>query len=130
MPTMQLVHKELSYAIIGACFEIHNEIGGGHKEKIYQKGLASCLRNRGIVFREQVRVDLQIAGESVGVNVLDFLVEDKVIVEIKSSGFFRMSDFRQTRSYLQSLDKQLALLVAFTPTGVKYRRILNLPSNS
>lgn len=122
----KLVHDELSYQIIGSCFEVHNEIGGGHRESFYQKGLAAVLRQREIPFQEQVHVDLVVAGEKVGKYFLDFLVDKRVIIEIKSSKFFRQSDFRQATAYLQALKLELALLVAFTPTGVRYKRVVNL----
>lgn len=124
----ELVFREITHEIIGSAFEVHNEIGGGHKEHIYQKSLAICLRKRGLKVEEQVRVDLMIHDEKIGMYYLDFLINDKVVIEIKSSKFFRQSDFRQTVSYLQSLNKKLGLLIAFTPTGVRYKRVLNLPN--
>ncbi len=126
---MQLIHEDLTYRIIGCLFELHNEIGGGHKEKIYQKGLGSVLGLRGISYKEQVMVDLVLYDQPIGKYFLDFLVSDQVIIEIKSRSHFTMSDFRQATAYLQALNLQLAILVAFTPTGVRYRRIVNLPTH-
>lgn len=123
---MELVHKEISHVILGSCFEVYNEIGGGHKEKIYQKALSICFGKRSILFKQQVCVDLKVHDQIVGRYFVDFLVSDKVLVEIKSSRFFRMADFRQVTGYLQALNLKLALLIAFTPTGVRYRRVVNL----
>ncbi len=124
---MELVHEELSYKILGVLFEVNKEVGYGHREKIYQKAIAAHLRNRNIPFREQVEADLIAAGEKIGSVILDFLVEDRVVLEIKASNFFVASDFRQVKTYLQTMRLQLAILATFSPTGVRHQRIVNLP---
>lgn len=121
-----LVYPELSYKIIGAAFQIHNEIGVGHKEKFYQKALAVAFRDVGIKFREQVHCPLLFRGEKVGRYFLDFLVEDKVVVELKSGEKFLRQNINQVYSYLKTNNLPLGILVNFTKEGVKFKRIVNV----
>ena len=123
---MEIIHKELSYEVMGALFDVFNEIGYGHKEKIYQKALSQVLKQKKISFDEQIKTDLYMKEEVVGIYFLDFLIENKIVLEIKSRTNFRAADLRQAKAYLNSLNLQLAILATFTPSGVKYRRILNI----
>ena len=123
---MNLVEKELSYTVVGALFAVFNEIGYGHKETVYQRALAAALREKKLKFREQVHTELIAFGEVVGKYYLDFLVEEKIIVEIKALANFRAMDYRQAKSYLQATKLPPAILASFTPDGVRYRRVLNI----
>ncbi|MDP2631639.1 MAG: GxxExxY protein [Candidatus Uhrbacteria bacterium] len=126
---MELIYKDLSYQIVGALFDVHNEIGGGHKEKIYQRAVASSLARRGIPFEEQVRAELKVFEDPVGYYFLDFLIDNKIILELKAKSFYRMADFRQATKYLQALDLKLAILATFTTTSVRTRRVINFPDS-
>ena len=99
---MTLIHKELSYEILGALFDVFNEIGYGHKEQVYQRAVSKVLSQKNIPFKEQVKGDLKMGEEKVGVYFFDFLIDEKVILELKSRSNFRSADFRQAISYLKS----------------------------
>jgi len=68
---------------------------------------------------------VDLSGVKVGRNFLDFLIEDKLILELKCGHRFIKSHFEQTNSYLKALDKKLAVLAMFTPKGVRFHRLLN-----
>lgn len=121
-----LVYPELSYKIVGSAFDVHNEVGFGYKEQIYQKALAKAFRVSGIGFKEQVYSPVDYKGESVGKYYLDFLVDGKVVVELKSGDKFVKQNIKQVYSYLKANDLRLGILVNFTKEGVKFRRIVNL----
>ncbi len=122
---MALVQEQLSYQVLGALFDVMNEIGYGHKEHIYQKAIPIALSNRNIPYKEQVRVKIVMMGEHVGSGYIDFLIDERLVLEIKSSYSFRSADFQQIQRYLKTLKLQLGILAAFSPTGVRYRRVLN-----
>lgn len=124
---MEFVHGELSYQILGVLFEVNKEVGYGHKEYVYQKAICALFRSKNIPFQEQVRSEIRVAGEVIGELVLDFLVEEKIILELKASNHFRSADYRQVKTYLNTTGLQLAILATFTPNGVRYQRVLNLP---
>ncbi len=121
-----LVHPELSYKIIGCAYEVYNELGFGHQEKLYQKALAIAFKKEKILFKEQVYSPLKFQDEVVGRMYFDFLVEEKIIVELKKSQFYSKANIDQVVEYLKTSKLQLALLINFTPNGVNYKRLLNI----
>jgi GxxExxY protein len=121
-----VVYPELSYQIVGALFDVSNELGSGHLEKIYQRAVAEALRKRGISFVEQVPFDIVFQETKVGVYILDFLIEGKIVLEIKQGDRFRRTNMDQVNAYLRLTGCKLALLANFTSDGVKSRRLVNL----
>ena len=121
-----LVYPELSYKIVGILFEVYNETGPGHQEKYYQKAIASALKDLKIKFKEQVKVDLKFRDEKVGLYYLDFLIEDKIILEIKRGDRFSKHFFEQINAYLKASGLKLGLLANFSSSGLKFKRIVNL----
>ncbi|MBD3251417.1 GxxExxY protein [Candidatus Uhrbacteria bacterium] len=120
-----LILPELSYQIVGALYDVYNELGFGHQERIYQRAIADTFRSRSIPFVEQYEVPVHFHQKKLGTYRLDFLIQDAVILEIKQGNYFRPSNIKQTLSYLKSLNKQLAILANFTRSGVSFRRIVN-----
>ncbi len=111
---------------MGAAFDVYNEIGSGHHEKYYQRALAESLRNQNLSFQEQVFTPLKFKGSTIGKNFFDFLIENKIIVEIKKGERFSKTNIDQVLEYLKTGKLQLALLINFGTDGVKFRRIVNL----
>lgn len=123
-----MVQPELSYRIVGALFDVYNALGHGLLEKTYQRAVAEALKNRGLAFKEQVPVPIAFQGVEVGKQYLDFLIEDKVILELKQGDRFKKGNLDQVNAYLKSGNKQLAILANFTKEGVLFRRIVNIHS--
>lgn len=121
-----LIYPELSYVIIGILFEVYNTIGPGHKEKYYQKSVALALKTSGNHFKEQVNSSVIFKGEKVGDYFLDFLIENKIVLEIKSGDKFLKQNINQVYSYLKTENLKLGILANFTKEGLKFKRILNL----
>jgi GxxExxY protein len=128
-----LLYPQLSYQIIGCAYDVFNELGPGHPEKVYQRAMAVALRNRNIAFKEQQHHGVQFSGEKVGTGYCDFLVEEKIVVEIKKGNNFSISHMEQVFKYLKSSNLLLALVVTFGAEGVRFKRIPNIkpqaPSN-
>lgn len=123
-----LVFPELNYTIIGILFEVYNNLGPGYKEKYYQKAIATALKNAGILFKEQVYCPITFENANVGHCYIDFLIDNKVILEIKSGEKFLKRNIKQIHSYLRVKDLKLGLLANFTKEGLKFKRILSLYS--
>src|SRR4051812_28894379 len=96
-----LVYPELSFEIVGCAFEVFNELGYGHAEKYYQKALAVALKNKKIPHKEQVHYALRFQGESIGKGYCDFVVDNKVIVELKRNPHFSKANIDQVNRYLR-----------------------------
>jgi GxxExxY protein len=107
------VHPELSHAIVGAAIEVHRRIGPGQLESVYQRSLACELRYRAIAFEAQVPIAMQYRGECVGEFFADFIVDDKVIIELKAVERLHPAHTAQVLSYLRATKLRLGLLMNF-----------------
>jgi GxxExxY protein len=122
----KLVHKELSCKIVWVMFNVFRQIGAGHPEKVYQKAISNSFLKLGIGFKEQIPCDLICDGLKVGRYYFDFLVEDKIVVEIKRNYRLRDRDYQQIKGYLSALNLDLGLLVLFNYEGASCKRVLNI----
>lgn len=121
-----LIYPELSYQIIGILFDVWTKMGWGHKEGFYQKAAASAFKNVGLEFKAQLPVKVYYEKEPVGIYYFDFLIENKVVIELKVRNYFSKEDIEQLYSYLKAKGFKLGLIVHFTRTGVKFKRVINL----
>jgi GxxExxY protein len=120
-----LIYPELSYKLVGLAYNVFNELGHGHLEKIYQKAYAKELKEAGIIFKEQAPYQVIYKEEIIGNNFLDFLVEEKVIIELKRSDFYSKKYIDQVSNYIKVSNLKLAILINFTSNGVRIKRIVN-----
>jgi GxxExxY protein len=120
----ELIHGELSYKIIRILYKIYNTIGPGLQEKYYQRAIAQVFDKEGIPFLEQVKVSLDINGLKVGRYFLDFVIDHRLVLEIKSKHFFSLRDIKQVLGYLKKSRIEVGLLVAFSSEGLKIKRLL------
>ncbi len=120
-----LLYPELSYKIIGCAFDVYNDLGNGQSEKCYQKALSKSFSKNNLKCKEQMSCPISYAGEIIGRRFLDFLVEDKIIAEIKKEARFSKSHIDQVLEYLKINDLKLAILINFGNQGVTSKRIIN-----
>lgn len=120
-----LLYPELSFKINGVLFDVHNQLGGGHREKYYQEAVGEGLKIAGIHFREQEYVPLMYGDKIVGKYYLDFFVEEKVILELKRGKYLPASIINQTKGYLSALNLELALIACFAHDCVVIKRIVS-----
>jgi len=123
-----LVYPELSYQIIGILFEVYNQLGPGYSEKYYQKGISNELKRCKISFKEQIYAPLVFKGDIIGKHYLDFLIEDKIILEIKKGNRFSRKNIEQILNYLKATKLKLGIIANFGQKELKFKRIINLNS--
>lgn len=123
---MELVFKEESYKIIGACFEVYKEMGCGFLEAVYQECLEMEFAAQGIPFKPQAELGLSYKGKTLKkVYIPDFLCFDKIIVEIKAVRLLENWERAQLQNYLKASGHKLGLLVNFGHyPQVEYERIV------
>jgi GxxExxY protein len=121
-----LVYPELSFIIVGCAYEVFNELGPGHTEKIYQRALAAVFEEKKIIFKEQEYYPLKFKDKVIGRGFLDFAVDNKIIVELKKDETFTKTHIDQVVNYLKLSNYKLAILINFTPQGVKFKRLVNI----
>lgn len=121
-----LLYPELSYQIIGCAYDVFNELGFGHPEKIYQRAMSESLKGKNLKIREQVYFPVKFKDKIVGKMFFDFLVDDKVIIELKKEPRFSKQNIDQVNQYLRTTGYKLALLINFSSNSVVYKRLVNI----
>lgn len=119
-----LLYPDLSYAIQGAIFAVANKYGKGLKESIYQKALAEELTKQGILYEEQKRIQVHSldTGKLLGTYVPDFVIAEKIIIELKASNFSGREDILQQQAYLKASIYEIAYLVNFGTSKLFIKR--------
>jgi len=133
MDTDKLIHKELSYKIRGICIDTYKYLGYGFREKTYEKAIREKLKNVNMLFKEQLYAPIRVEKMRLSSQYLDFLIEDKIILEIKVGVYIKQIYFDQVEEYLKNNKKDLGILALFSSSGVKFSRVLNhdnIKSNS
>ena len=120
----KIVHKELSYKVNGILFNVFKSFGGAYQEKYYQKALKQAFLAAKIPYLEQVRVDLNYKERNMGRYYLDFLIDNKLVLEIKAKSNLTMTDVIQVLNYLKASNIELGIIANFTKDGVRIRRVL------
>ena len=101
-----LLYPELSYKIIGILFDVYNKMGYGYQEKYYQKAISAKLRENNLNFKEQYQVEIIFNDNKIGKYFLDFLIEDKIILEIKNVQIGKNTPVLLDNRYLLGLIQQ------------------------
>jgi GxxExxY protein len=120
----EIIYPELSYKIVGILYKVYNELGGGYQERIYQAAVRKEFLEQKLGFMEQVKVDLFYEGSKLHRYYLDFVVENKIVLELKVAPRFTPRDIMQVLGYLKQSGLQLGILATLSRNGVFYKRIL------
>ena len=114
-----MTENEITYQIRGAVFDVYNELGPGLLESVYEEALAFELERRGLKVERQRTVPIKYKGKVLKTDLrLDIIVEDLIIVELKSVEEMKPVFYKQTKTYLKLLNKHLALLVNFGENNI------------
>jgi len=122
---LQILFPKLSYEITGLCFKVHNTIGRFASEKQYGDALESLLKEKQIPYKREHEIS---NANFIGLdgNKVDFLIDNKVIVDLKAKKFVTKEDYNQIQRYLQASNLELGLIVNFRNTYIKPKRVLNV----
>lgn len=117
-----MLYEDLSYRLRGCFFEVYNELGPGHKEQIYHEALKIIFNEDKINFIEKKRLRIKFRGNDIGIYEPDFIIEDKIIVEIKSVLIFPAVFEKQLYYYLRGSNYKIGYLVNFGNDKIDIRR--------
>jgi GxxExxY protein len=116
--------NDLTYRIIGAAMRVHNQLGMGYKEEIYEKALEVELTQQGMSVERQHPVPVEYEAQQVAIFYLDLWVEEQVVVEVKAFSHQLTNDERaQVINYLKALSAPVGLLLNFGRRRLEYRRV-------
>jgi GxxExxY protein len=122
---IDLLYKEDTYKIIGACMAVHSELGRGFSEAVYKDALTYEFNRAGIVFEREKRYPVHYKGITLRNHYYcDFVIEDKIVLEAKSQVAFAYGNFKQVMNYLAVTRLKLGLLVNFGDKSLQYKRVV------
>jgi GxxExxY protein len=117
-----LLYKDLTYKIRGTVFAVWKELGPAFKESIYQKALEKEFEKQNISFVSQRQIDIFYDGKKIGIYKPDFIVNDKILIEIKVLPRLTKLEEKQTWYYLKGTNFKLALLINFGGQKLQIKR--------
>lgn len=120
----EIIYPQLSYSIVGILFEVHKRLGGNFEEKYYQRAVEQLLLKQGIKFAKELKADIFFEEQNIGRYFLDFLIEDKLVLELKAVPQLLPIHFRQVKSYLKVKQLRLGILANFRGESLVYVRVL------
>jgi len=120
----KVVYPELSYIIMGILFEVHNKLGTKYQEKHYQRAIETKLKQSKISYKREMEVGIDFENEKLGDFYLDFIVDNKIILETKKVWQITQDDIKQVLRYLDATNLKLAIIANFKHKRLEYRRVL------
>jgi GxxExxY protein len=120
----EIIHKDLSFAIVGAAIEIHRTLGSGFLEAVYQAALAHEMTLRQIKFEQFKKLPISYKGVLVGEYEADFVVENAIILELKAASTLHPKHEAQAIHYLTATGFRLAILLNFGTDSLQHKCIV------
>ena len=120
---MALLHGRLTKTLIGAFYDVYNDLGYGFLESVYERSFLVALEERGLEFARQAAIEVWFHDRKVGLFFADVLVEHVVIVELKTVRTLETAHESQVLNYLRATDVEVGLLLNFGPAP-QFRRLV------
>ena len=121
----RLKHADLTSHVIGCAFNVHNFLGNGFQEVIYQRALEIELRHAQIPFLREYEMPIYYKREIIGTRRVDFLVSEIISVELKAITNLELVHIAQAINYLEAYNLEIGLLINFGQVSLQVRRFLN-----
>lgn len=121
----EILYKELSFLIIGAAMEVHRTLRPGFLESVYQAALARELSLRGVSFEQLKHLSVKYKDIIVGEYIADFVIDDKIILEIKAVSSIHPKHVAQAVNYLTATGLKLAIIINFGADSLQQERAIH-----
>ena len=118
-------YSDVTGAVIGCAFEVHSILGTGFQEVVYQRALAVEMESRGLSFAREWEMPIFYKERQVGTRRVDFLVDEKVVVELKAISELEKVHLAQAINYLEAFRLEVGLLLNFGAAKLEFRRVVN-----
>ncbi len=123
--TSHLKHAEITGKITGCAMEVHNRLGTGFQEVIYQRALKNEMTLQGLSFQRELEMPIYYRDQQIGTRRVDFFVEEAVMVELKAVSRLEDVHQAQTLNYLEAYKMEVGLLINFGSKSLDFRRLMN-----
>ena len=121
----KVIYLELSYKLTGIFFSVHNERGRFCNEKQYADAVENYFKKLGLEYEREKVLPQSFSNEFPGRNRVDFIVDNKIVVEVKAKRVVEREDYYQAKRYLVALGKKLGIVVNFRDKYLRPKRVLN-----
>lgn len=122
---LEMKHVDLTHAIIGCAMKIHSTLGNGFQEVIYQRCLAIELDEAGIPYEREQEMPIYYKDRNVGTRRADFVVEGKILVELKAIIELEEVHLAQALNYLEAYQLEIGLLINFGSKSLQFKRLFS-----
>lgn len=117
-------YSDITEKIIGCCMRVHNKLGNGFQEVIYQRALAIEFTKLNLQFEREVEIPIFYDEHNIGTRRVDFLIEEKISLEIKAVSKMENVHMAQALNYLEAFKLEIGLLINFGHTKLEFRRLI------
>ncbi len=121
----KIVYPKLSYILMGILFEVHNKLGIKYQEKHYQNAVEIKLKELNIPYQREVKINVKFSNDNLGDFYLDFIIDNKIVLELKKVWKITQDDIKQVLRYLKAVNLRLGIIANFKHKRLEYRRILD-----
>lgn len=121
----ELKYNEITEKIIGAAMKVHRTLGNGFQEVIYQRALEIELQEADVNFAREVSMPVYHKGRPISERRVDFLIDNKISVELKAINTLEPVHFAQARNYLEAYHIEIGLLINFGSISLQFKRLQN-----
>ncbi len=116
-------YSDITQKIIGCAMKVHNTLGSGFQEVIYQRALAIEMRKQGLSFVREMEMQIFYENEEIGTRRVDFFVDGKIMVELKAITELEKVHLAQALNYLEAYKMEVGLLINFGNTKLEFKRL-------
>ena len=120
-----IIEAELCYKLNGLFFEIQNRLGRYFTEKQYAEALEELLKEKRIIYEREKEIPIIFGNRKLEGNKVDFLIENKILIDVKAKKFITREDFLQMQRYLKAANLKLGLIANFKSVSVEIKRVIN-----
>jgi len=118
-------YEELTHKIIGCAMEVHQQLGNGFQEVIYQRALAMEFELNNLTFEREKEMFIHYKGQQIGTRRVDFFVENVIMVEIKAVIALEDVHLAQAMNYVEAYNMDVGLLINFGARSLQFKRVHN-----
>lgn len=125
-----MLYQEITGKIIGCAFNVHNILGNGFQEVIYQRALEIEMEEAGLSFKREMDMPIFYKDRQIGLRRVDFFVEECIMVELKALIHLEDVHLAQAKNYLEAYQMKIGLLINFGATKLEHKRVYNNKINA